>query len=77
MVGILKETKSPPDRRVPITPEIGKLIKDNYNNVEVYVQPSEIRAYKENEYSCIGLNIDNNLEKCDYILGVKYEFLTL
>jgi len=71
IVGILKETKNPPDRRVPVTPEIGKLIKTHYNNVEVYVQPSEIRAFKENEYTNIGLNVDNNLEKCNYILGVK------
>lgn len=71
MVGILRETKNPPDRRVPVTPEIGKLIKEHYNNVEIHVQPSELRAYKENEYSNIGLNVDDNMEKCDYILGVK------
>ncbi len=71
MVGILRETKNPPDRRVPVTPEVGKLIKDNYNNVEIHVQPSELRAYKESEYSNVGLNVDDSLEKCDYILGVK------
>lgn len=71
MVGILKETKNPPDRRVPVTPEIGKLLKENYNNVEVYVQPSEIRAYKEVEYSNIGLKVNDNIQMCDYILGVK------
>ncbi len=71
MVGILRETKNPPDRRVPVTPEIGKLIKENYNNVEVHVQPSEIRAIKESEYSETGLMVDNNIENCDYLLGVK------
>jgi len=71
MVGILKETKNPPDRRVPITPQIGKLIKENYNNVELFVQPSELRAFKEDEYSDVGLKVDTDLNKCDFILGVK------
>jgi len=70
-VGILRETKNPPDRRVPVTPEIGKLVKENYNNVEIYVQPSDIRAFTETEYLNVGLKVDENLEKCDYLLGVK------
>ncbi len=70
-IGVLKETKNPPDRRVAITPKQGKRILDKFPNVEIYVQPSEIRAYKDEEYLKEGLPLKEDLSNCDILIGVK------
>jgi len=70
-VGVLKETKNPPDKRVAITPKQGKLILEKFPNVEIYVQPSEIRAYKDEEYLKEGLPLKDDLSDCDILIGVK------
>ncbi|MCG8411250.1 MAG: NAD(P)-dependent oxidoreductase [Bacteroidales bacterium] len=70
-VGILKETKSPPDKRVPATPlQVVKLI-DKFPNVDVCIQPSDIRCYSDEEYKYLDLNLQKNLSDCEILLGVK------
>ena len=46
-IGVLREEKSPPDKRVPLTPLICSEIKRKYPNVQIVVQPSKIRCYSE------------------------------
>ncbi len=70
-VGVLKETKNPPDKRVAITPMQGKRILEKFPNVEIYVQPSEIRTYKDEEYLKEGLPLKEDLSDCDILIGVK------
>jgi saccharopine dehydrogenase (NAD+, L-lysine forming) len=70
-VGILRETKSPPDKRVPLTPlQIIELIK-LYPNTEFFVQPSELRCYKDKEYEALNIPVKEDLESCDILMGVK------
>ena len=49
-VGILRETKNPPDRRVPLTPSQIVTLQEVYPFVEFFVQPSDIRCYSDDEY---------------------------
>ena len=42
-VGILRETKNPPDRRVPLTPPQIVALEEIYPDVEFFVQPSDIQ----------------------------------
>lgn len=70
-LGIIREGKVPPDHRVPLTPKQCKAIQVLYPNVEVIVQPSPIRAYKDEEYAAEGLQLQENLSECDLIMGVK------
>jgi alanine dehydrogenase len=70
-IGIIREGKVPPDHRVPLTPKQCKAIQVLYPNVEVIVQPSPIRAFKDTEYEAEGLKISEDLSICDIILGVK------
>ena len=37
-LGIIREGKTPPDKRVALTPEQCKFIMDNYQDVEIAVQ---------------------------------------
>ena len=44
-IGILKETKNPPDRRVAIPPKQAKNLLKRNSKIEIYVQSSDIRCF--------------------------------
>jgi saccharopine dehydrogenase (NAD+, L-lysine-forming) len=69
-IGIIREGKNPPDKRVPLTPEQCIQIQDSFE-CKVIVQPSAIRAYSDKEYSDLGLTISEDMSQCDVLLGVK------
>lgn len=70
-IGILRETKNPPDKRVPITPSQVVNLIERFPNVELYIQPSDIRCYTDEEYQYLDLNLKEDLSDCDILLGVK------
>jgi len=70
-LGILREGKVPPDKRVPLSPKQCKLVETKFPNVEVIVQPSPIRSYKDEEYVAEGIKMQEDLSDCDILLGVK------
>lgn len=70
-IGILRENKIPIDRRVPILPEQCKEILEKYQNVSIYIQPSDIRCYSNKEYTDLGIPLKEDLSECDILLGIK------
>lgn len=70
-LGILREGKVPPDKRVPLTPKQCKKVEALYPHVKVIVQPSPIRAYKDQEFIDEGITVSEDLSICDIIIGVK------
>tara|TARA_R110002072_G_scaffold302097_2_gene483834 strand:- start:19712 stop:20932 length:1221 start_codon:yes stop_codon:yes gene_type:complete len=70
-LGVIREGKVPPDKRVPLTPKQCKDLQTVYPNVKITVQPSPIRAYSDQEYLDQGVNMDEDLSQCDIIIGVK------
>ncbi len=70
-IGVLREEKSPPDKRVPLTPLICSELLARYPNIEIAIQPSKIRCYSDDEYSAFGLNLQEDLSDCDVLMGVK------
>lgn len=70
-VGILRETKNPPDRRVPLTPSQVVSLQIKYPDIEFFVQPSDIRCYTDEEYRYLEIKIQEDLSECDILLGVK------
>ena len=71
MIGVIREGKVPPDKRVPLTPKQCKLLETKYPHVQVVVQPSPIRAYSDQAYLDEGITLREDLSECDIILGVK------
>lgn len=70
-IGILKETKTPPDRRVPLTPaQCARMLVEN-DELEITVESSDIRAFADAEYRDAGIVVSNDLSKCDVLFGVK------
>ena len=70
-VGILRETKNPPDRRVPLTPPQIVTLEELYPNVEFFVQPSDYRCYSNEEYEYLDIPLKEDLRDCDILMGVK------
>ena len=70
-IGVIREGKVPPDKRVPLTPKQCKLLETRYPNVELVVQPSPVRAYSDQAYLDEGVTMNEDLSSCDIILGVK------
>jgi len=70
-VGILRETKNPPDRRVPLTPPQIVALEEMYPFVEFFVQPSDYRCYTNDEYEYLHIPLKEDLNECDILLGVK------
>ncbi|MBI1835628.1 MAG: alanine dehydrogenase [Flavobacteriia bacterium] len=70
-LGIIREGKVPPDKRVPLTPKQCKQLEAKFPNVKIIVQPSPIRAYKDDEYIAEGITVQEDLTECSIIAGVK------
>ncbi|PHR46808.1 MAG: alanine dehydrogenase [Fluviicola sp.] len=70
-IGLIKEGKTPPDKRVPLTPNQCARLIEEYPNIELVVQKSSIRAFKDEEYSKLGIKIVDSVDDCDIIMGVK------
>ena len=70
-VGVLRETKNPPDRRVVVSPEGAKLMTEKFPNIDLYIQTSENRCFTDAEYKDLGLNLVNDVSDCDILMGVK------
>ena len=70
-LGVIREGKNPPDKRVVLTPQQCQYIATNYPTIELKVQKSEIRKFKDEEYSALGIPVVDTVEDCDVLLGVK------
>lgn len=70
-IGILREGKNPPDKRVPLSPFECRTLLDKYPELEIFVQPSPIRCFKDSEYQALDINLKENLSDCDVLMGVK------
>ncbi len=70
-IGVLREGKVPRDSRVVLTPQqVASLALAN-PDARFIVQPSEFRCYRNEEYSRLGIELQEDLSQCDVLLGVK------
>ncbi|TFH26536.1 MAG: alanine dehydrogenase [Bacteroidia bacterium] len=70
-MGIVRETKNPPDRRVPLTPLQCRFLTAQYRHLEIVVQPSDYRCFSDQEYDSKGIVLLEDLSECDVLMGVK------
>ncbi len=71
ILGIVKETKTPPDKRVPLIPSQCVEVMKRFPNVEVIVEKSDIRSYKDEEYAAHGIRLVDKATEADILMGVK------
>ncbi len=70
-IGIIKEYKNPPDKRVVFSPEKCVEVVKKYPEVKFLIERSDIRCFSDDEYESIGLEIVDDLSECDILIGVK------
>jgi len=70
-IGLIKEEKIPEDNRVALTPEQAKWIMSQRPDVTIVVQPSMNRCFKDSEYERAGIELKEDLNDCDILLGIK------
>jgi len=68
-IGIIREGKTPPDSRVPLSPEQCKTIIER--GVDLIVQPSPGRCFTDEDYGSAGVPLSEDLSDRDILLGVK------
>ena len=69
-IGIIREGKTPPDARTPLTPEQCAEAQVELP-VRIVVEPSPVRCFKDEEFTRHGIHLQNDLSDCDILLGVK------
>ncbi|PCH52661.1 MAG: alanine dehydrogenase [Flavobacteriaceae bacterium] len=70
-IGIIKERKNPPDRRVVLSPKKCKKLLKEYPHLEIKVESSENRFFTDEDYNNEGITVVNDVSDCDVLLGVK------
>jgi saccharopine dehydrogenase (NAD+, L-lysine-forming) len=70
-IGIIRETKDPPDRRAPLDPAQCRRLLDTVPGMDIVVQPSTIRCFSDNEYAAAGIRLSEDLSDRDVLFGVK------
>lgn len=70
-IGLIKEGKTPPDKRVPLTPVQCKILMGKYSDLEILVESSPIRAFKDDEYRAEGIKVVDDMSGCSILFGVK------
>lgn len=70
-IGILREEKVPHDKRVPFTPDQCVYIESIFKNIKLFVQPSDFRSYSNEEYSRLGITLQEDVSQCDILIGIK------
>lgn len=70
-IGIIREGKTPPDSRVPLTPKQCAAIQEKYPEVSFIIEPSPSRCISDEEYRAAGLKVDADLSESEVMMGVK------
>jgi len=70
-IGLIREGKTPPDKRVPFTPRQVEEIQQRFPHVTVICQESPVRCFKDDEYRELGVAVQQDLSDCDILMGIK------
>ena len=69
-IGIIRESRND-ENRTPLIPEHIKKYKESNPNINFIIQPSNSRCFSDEEYELCGAKINENLNECSIIFGVK------
>ena len=70
-IGLLKEEKIPEDKRVGLSPTQCAELAERYPFIELVVKSSNNRCFSDDMYASEGINVVNDLNDCDVLLGIK------
>ena len=68
---IIKERKTPPDRRVVFSPKKCQKILEIFPEAIIKVESSDVRIFNDTAYLDEGIEVSTDVSDCDVFLGVK------
>jgi alanine dehydrogenase len=68
---LIKERKSPPDRRVVFSPKACQKVIEKFPEAQLIIESSDIRVFSDQEYNKAGFEVTTDVSDCDVLLGVK------
>lgn len=68
---LIKERKTPPDRRVVFSPQMLKKVVSQFPEASFKVESSDIRIFSDQEYLDAGFEVSEDISDCEVLLGVK------
>ncbi|WP_340075661.1 NAD(P)-dependent oxidoreductase [Leptobacterium sp. I13] len=71
LFGIIKERKTPPDRRVVLSPIACQYVMEHFPEAKIKVEKSDIRVFPDVDYEKHGVKVITYMDDCDVLLGVK------
>ena len=69
-IGIRRETKSPWERRCPVTPSLVRHLVTSAD-VDVLIQPSARRVFSDSDFTRAGATLTTTLDEANIVVGVK------
>ena len=69
-IAIIKEARID-ENRTPFTPKQIQTLITNFPNLNILVQPSKNRCFKNEDYFKAGAKIEEDISRSDIIFGVK------
>jgi len=70
-IGLIREGKIPFDNRVALIPSQCKWLQRNFPEIRIIAQSSPHRCFADKEYQMAGIEVSDNLESADILLGIK------
>ena len=70
-IGIIRERKTPPDRRVVFSPDKLKELQEKFPKTQLKVESSSIRVFPDAAYQEHQIEVAEDLSDCHVLLGVK------
>src|SRR6187402_3127052 len=70
-IGLIREGKVPPDKRVPFTPLQTEEIEQRFPHTKVICQESNIRCFGDAEYKELDIEVKEDISDCDILMGIK------
>ena len=70
-IGLIREGRVPPDKRVAFTPLQAVEIMQRFPHVKMVAQKSPIRSYADEEFETMGIPVMTDISTCDILMGIK------
>jgi NAD/NADP transhydrogenase alpha subunit len=70
-IGIIREGKVPPDKRVALLPHQCSEVMQRFPEIKLFVQPSLVRCVADEAYQSAGIPVIEDLSHCDILFGIK------
>ena len=70
-IGLIREGKQPADNRVAFSPVQCQWLMNKFPELKIVVQPSVARCFTDEEYTNEDIEINENLNDCDLLIGIK------